>query len=121
VSQQIRAVRLHSVHHRDQTQWWQLRHPTPDFPDAKSNEAFCIKVGTTVTFKSGSRNTGFVIDFGTENPIDLEGSIIGGSDRPITATAKHPGCDTYSVGACTPGTVYGMCGNADNQLIISAN
>src|SRR3974390_1509002 len=37
---------------------------TPDFTDAKSNKAFCIKVGTTVTFKGGSRNTGFVIDFG---------------------------------------------------------
>jgi plastocyanin len=94
---------------------------TPDFLDAKSNKAFCIKVGTTVTFKSGSRNTGFVIDFGTENPFDHEGAIIGGSDRPITVTAKHPGCYTYSVGACTPGTVYGMCGNADTQLIISAN
>jgi hypothetical protein len=94
---------------------------TPDFPDAKSNKAFCIKVGTTATFKSGSRNTGFVIDFGTENPFDHEGAIIGGSDRPITVTAKHPGCYTYSVGACTPGTVYGMCGNADTQLIISAN
>jgi len=94
---------------------------TPDFPDAKSNKAFCIKVGTTVTFKGVSKNTGFVIDFGTEDPFDHEGSIIGGSDRPITVTAKHPGCYTYSVGACTPGTVYGMCGNADTQLIISAN
>ncbi len=43
------------------------------------------------------------------------------SDRPITVTAKHPGCYTYSVGACTPGTVYGMCGNTDTQLIISAD
>jgi plastocyanin len=94
---------------------------TPDFPDAKSNKAFCLKVGTTVTFMSGSKNTGFVIDFGTENPFDHDGSIIGGSDRPITVTAKHPGCYTYSVGACTPGTIYGMCGNADTQLIISAN
>ena len=94
---------------------------TPDFPDAKSNKAFCIKVGTTVTFNGGSKNTGFVIDFGTENPFDHDGSIIGGSDRPITVTAKHPGCYTYSVGACTPGTVSGMCGNADTQLIISAN
>jgi hypothetical protein len=25
------------------------------------------------------------------------------------------------VGACIPGTVYGMCGNAETQLIISAN
>ena len=93
----------------------------PSIPDAKSNKAFCIKIGTTVTFSTSSKNTGFVIDFGKENPFAHEGSIIGGADRPITVTAKHPGCYTYSIGACTPGTVYGMCGNADTQLIISAN
>jgi len=94
---------------------------TPDFRNAKSNKPFCIKVGTTVTFMSSSKNTGFVVDFGNSNPFDHDGSIIGGADRPITVTAKHPGCYTYSVGACTPGTVYGMCGNTDTQLIISAN
>lgn len=93
----------------------------PNIPDAKANKVFCIKVGTTVTFTGGSKNTGFVIDFGNANPFDHDGSIIGGSDRPITVTAKHPGCYTYSVGACTAGTVYGMCGNSDTQLIISAN
>jgi plastocyanin len=94
---------------------------TPSIPDAKSNKAFCIKAGTTVTFMSSSKNTGFVIDFGSANPFDHEGAIIGGADRPITVTAKHPGCYTYSVGACIAGTVYGMCGNSDTQLIISPN
>jgi plastocyanin len=93
----------------------------PSTPDAKANKAFCIKVGTSVTFSTSSKNTGFVIDFGKDNPFDHEGSIIGGADRPITVTAKHPGCYTYSIGACTPGTVYGMCGNAESQLIISSN
>jgi plastocyanin len=93
----------------------------PSTPDAKANKPFCVKVGTTVTFSTSSKNTGFVIDFGKNNPFDHEGSIIGGADRPITVTAKHPGCYTYSIGACTPGTVSGMCGNADAQLIISAN
>ena len=93
----------------------------PSLPDAKANKPFCIKVGTTVTFSTSSKNTGFVINFGKDNPFDHEGSIIGGADRPITVTAKHPGCYTYSVGACTPGTVNGMCGNADTQLIISGN
>jgi hypothetical protein len=46
---------------------------------------------------------------------------MGGADRPITVTAKHPGCYTYSIGACTAGTIYGMCGNADTHLIVSAN
>jgi plastocyanin len=93
----------------------------PSIPDAKANTAFCVKAGTTVTFSSSSKNTGFVIDFGKANPFDHEDSIIGGSDRPITVTAKHPGCYTYSIGACTPGTVSGMCGNATAQLIISVN
>ena len=93
----------------------------PSIPDAKANKAFCIRVGTTVTFSTSSKNTGFVIDFGKDNPFDHEGSIIGGADRPITVTAKRPGCYTYSIGACTPGTVNGMCGNANSQLIISAN
>ena len=93
---------------------------TPSIPDAKSNKVFCIKVGTSVTFMTSSNNTGLVLDFGSSDPLDHSGAIIGGADRPITVTAKHPGCYTYSVGACTPGTVYGMCGNADTQLIISA-
>ena len=94
---------------------------TPSIPDAKSNKAFCIKVGTSVTFMTSSKNTGFVIDFGSTDPFDHPDAIIGGADRAITVTAKHPGCYTYSVGACTPGTVYGMCGNATTQLIISDN
>jgi plastocyanin len=94
---------------------------TPSIPDAKSNKAFCIKVGTTVTFMSSSKNTGFVIDFGSSDPFDREGAIMGGADRPITVVAHHPGCYTYSVGACTAGTIYGMCGNADTQLIVSAD
>ena len=67
---------------------------TPSIPDAKSNKAFCIKVGTTVTFTSSSKNTGFVIDFGSSDPFDHEGAIMGGADRPITFTAKHPGVTT---------------------------
>jgi plastocyanin len=67
---------------------------TPGIPDAKSNKAFCIKVGTTVTFMSNSKNTGFIIDFGSTDPFDHGGAIRGGSDSPITVTAKHPGCYT---------------------------
>jgi plastocyanin len=93
----------------------------PSIPDAKTNKAFCIKVGTTVTFSTSSKRIGFIIDFGKDNPFDHEGSIRGGANKPITVTAKHPGCYTYSIGACTPGTVHGMCGNANAQLIVSAN
>src|SRR5271157_2884107 len=94
---------------------------TPSIPGAKSNKPFCIKVGTAVTFSTSSKNTGFIVDFDKANPFDHQGAIIGGADRPVTVTAKHPGCYSYSVGACIPGTVYGMCGNAETQLIISAN
>jgi hypothetical protein len=121
----IEAVRVNFFRsHQAQTVYQAQRrlcHRETDYPDAKANKAFCIKVGTTVTFSTSSKNTGFVIDFGKDNPFDHEGSIIGGADRPITVIAKHPGCYTYSIGACTPGTVYGMCGNADAQLIISAD
>ena len=40
-------------------------------------------------------------------------------ERWLTVTAKQPDCYTYSVGACTAGTVYGMCGKDVTQLIIS--
>jgi plastocyanin len=92
---------------------------TPSISGAKSNKAFCIKTGTTVTFTSTSKDTGFVLDFGNSNPFDHQGAVMGGADRPVTVTARHPGCYTYSVGACTPGTVYGMCGEDVAQLIIS--
>ena len=92
---------------------------TPSISGAKPNKAFCIKTGTTVTFTSSSKDTGFVLDFGASNPFDHQGAVMGGADRPVTVTAKHPGCYTYSVGACTAGTVYGMCGEDVAQLIIS--
>jgi hypothetical protein len=92
---------------------------TPEMPDAKPNKPFCIKIGTSVTFYSASKNTGFVIDFGTNSPFDTEGAIMGGADRPVTVVAKRPGCFRYSVGACTAGAIYGMCGNSDTELVVS--
>jgi hypothetical protein len=93
---------------------------TPNIPDAKGNTPFCIKVGTSVTFYSSSKDTGFVIDFGPNSPFETQGAIMGGYDRPITVVAKRPGCFGYSVGACTAGGVYGMCGNSDTELVVSA-
>src|SRR5262245_55146512 len=34
----------------------------PGIPDAKANVPFCVKSGTTMTWKSLSKNTGFVVD-----------------------------------------------------------
>jgi plastocyanin len=92
-----------------------------DIPDAKDNAPFCVKVGTTVTFKSTSKDTGFVLDFGNSSPFDSGTAIMGGADRPISVVANKPGCYTYTVGACTAGTVYGMCGEEAAQLVVSAN
>jgi plastocyanin len=93
----------------------------PNIPDAKDNTPFCVTVGTTVTFKSTSKDTGFVLDFGSSSPFDSGTAIMGGADRPISVVAKKPGCYTYSVGACTAGTIYGMCGEETVQLVVSAN
>jgi plastocyanin len=92
-----------------------------NIPDAKDNAPFCVKVGTTVTFKSTSKDTGFVLDFGNSSPFDSGTAITGGADRPISVVAKKPGCYSYSVGACTAGTIYGMCGEDAAQLVVSVN
>jgi hypothetical protein len=92
---------------------------TPGIPDAKGNSLFCIKAGTTVQWKSTSKDIGFVVDFGPASPFDPPGSIIGGTDRMITVVAKRPGCYKYSAGACKSGAIYGMCGDTMVQLIVT--
>ena len=92
---------------------------TASIQNAKGNASFCVKVGTTVTWQSGSKNTGFVLYFGPSSPFDVpDGTIIGGADRPISVVAKRPGCFKYSVGACVSGTIYGMCGNSNAELVV---
>ncbi len=92
---------------------------TPGIPNAKSNALFCIKVGTAVQWKSTGKEIGFVVDFGPTSPFDPAGAIIGGTDRSITVVAKKPGCYKYSAGACRSGAIYGMCGQADAELVIT--
>jgi plastocyanin len=94
---------------------------TPSIPNAKSNSLFCIKAGTTVQWKSTGKDIGFVVDFGPSSPFDPGGAIIGGTDRTITVVAKKPGCYKYSAGACMSGAIYGMCGEANVKLIVTAN
>jgi hypothetical protein len=95
-----------------------LASATPSIPGIKENAIFCVKVGTTVTWESSSKNTGFVIDFGPASPFDTPGAIMGGADRPVSVVAKRPGCFKYSTGACTSGTIYGMCGSSDNEVVV---
>lgn len=92
---------------------------TPSIANAKGNSTFCIKAGTTVEWKSTGRNIGFVVDFGPASPFDPNGAIIGGTERSITVVAKRPGCYKYSAGACMSGAIYGMCGEANVELIVT--
>jgi hypothetical protein len=91
---------------------------TPSIPGAKGNSLVCVKVGTTVQWKSTGRNIGFVVDLGPNSPFDPNGAIMGGSDRAISVVAKRPGCFKYSAGACMSGAIYGMCGQANPKLIV---
>jgi hypothetical protein len=93
---------------------------TPNLPNVKTNMPFCVKAGTTIEFKSTSKNTGFVLDFGNSSPFETGAAVVGGADRPISVVANKPGCYTYSIGACTAGTIYGMCGDDVAQFIVSA-
>jgi hypothetical protein len=61
---------------------------TPEIPNGKGNNPFCVKVGTSITFYTTSKDTGFVIDFGPNSPFDPKGTIMGGADRPVTVVAK---------------------------------
>jgi plastocyanin len=94
---------------------------TPSIPNAKGDSLFCIKPGTTVQWKSTGKDIGFVVDFGPASPFDPPGAIIGGTDRTVSVVAKRPGCYKYSAGACRSGAIYGMCGQTNVQLIITAN
>ena len=93
---------------------------TPNLPGAKANAPFCVKVGTTVTWQSVSKNTGFVLDFGASSPFDTpDGAIMGGSDRAASVVAKRPGCFKYSLGACVAGATYGMCDSRDAEVVVT--
>ncbi len=93
---------------------------TPNIPDFPKNAVICINTGTSVTWKGNGKNTGIMVDFGEKSPFDPGGTISGGSDRPVTVMTKVAGCYKYSVGACNPGSIYGMCGNSDYDLIVTA-
>jgi len=91
---------------------------TPSIPHAKGNSLFCMSVGTSVTWKTTDKGDGFVIDPGSSSPFDPTGAIRGGSAHPVSVVAKRAGCFKYSVSACHPGEVYGMCGTANPVLIV---
>ena len=71
---------------------------TPNIPGFPKDSPICIKSGTTVTWQGAGKNTGFMADFAASSPFDPSGTISGGSDRPVTVTARKPGCFKYSLG-----------------------
>lgn len=91
----------------------------PSLPNAKNNQLFCVKVGTAVAWMSSNKNNGFMVSFGTDSPFDPDGPIIGGGAKPpIMTKATTPGCYKYDVGAFRSGTVYGMSGGRNPELVI---
>jgi hypothetical protein len=90
----------------------------PDLPNAKNNQLFCVKAGTTVVWMSAKKNQGFSVSFGTDSPFDPDAPIMGGGKKQVTTKAVTPGCYKYDVGAFTSGTVYGMSGGVRPVLII---
>ena len=90
----------------------------PSIPEAKNNQFFCIKAGTTVVWMSSNKNNGFMVSFGTDSPFDPDGPIMGGGKRKVTTKASTPGCYKYDAGAFRSGTVYGMSGGSKPELVI---
>lgn len=90
----------------------------PEIPEAKNNQLFCIRAGTTVVWKTRKKNTGFLISFGTDSPFEPDDPIRGGGKKPVTRVARTPGCYKYDAGAFISGTVYGMSGGSKPELVI---
>src|SRR3974377_156151 len=90
----------------------------PGIPNAKNNQFFCIKKGTTVVWMTANKNTGFMISFGTDSPFDPDDPIVGGANKQVTVKAATPGCFKYDAGAFFSGATYGMSGGSKPELVI---
>jgi plastocyanin len=90
----------------------------PSVTNAKNNQFFCVKAGTTVVWKTSNKNTGFMVSFGTDSPFDPDDPIIGGATKQITVKASTPGCYKYDAGAFYSGATYGMSGGSKPEMVI---
>jgi len=91
---------------------------TPNIPSAKGNSLFCVKTGTTVTWMSSKKNTGFLVDFGPTSPFDPDDPIMGGSKKPVSVKAAKPGCYLYNFQATDSTGIYGMSKASQAELIV---
>jgi hypothetical protein len=92
---------------------------TADTPQKKSNAFFCVQPGTQITFKTASKNTGFLVDFGPNSPFDDPDAISGGSKREAQVKAVKSGCYRYSFGACVSGAISGMCRSGVAEAVVT--
>ena len=90
----------------------------PNISDAKDNQLFCVKAGTTVVWMSSKKSNGFMVSFGTDSPFDLDDPIMGGGQKRVTTKAVTPGCYRYHASAFRSGTVYGMSSGSKPELVI---
>jgi plastocyanin len=90
----------------------------PSIAGAKNNQLFCVKAGTTVVWKSSNRHNGFMVSFGSDSPFEPDGPIMGGGQKQVTTKAVTPGCYKYAAGAFRSGTVKGMSGGSNPELVI---
>lgn len=94
---------------------------TPSIPEAKGNVRFCVKAGTTITWQSSSKSTGFILDFGDSSPFESQTTITGGSKRSASVVAQKPGCFKFSVSACREAAISGMCESGRAELVVIAD
>jgi hypothetical protein len=80
-----------------------------------------VKAGTTITWQSSSKSTGFILDFGDSSPFESQTTITGGSKRPASVVAEKPGCFKFSVSACREAAVSGMCESGSAELVVIAD
>jgi hypothetical protein len=90
----------------------------PSVPDPKANQFFCLKKGTTVTWMSSRKNTGFTVFFGGDSPFTPDDPIMGGSEKPVTVKAETPGCYKFDAGASVSGAIYGMSGSTKKPELV---
>ena len=91
---------------------------TPSIPGAKGNSLFCVKTGTTVTWMSSAKSTGFLIDFGASSLFDPPGTVMGGSAKSVSIVAKTPGCVKYNFSATAENGSYGKSKATQSELIV---